>query len=297
MTERSGGAGLSRSWLREPLLHFLVLGVGLFVLFRLASGPGTPGQDEIVVTTGQIDTIVEVFSKLRQRPPSLAELEGLIEEHILEEVLYREALAMGLDTDDTIIRRRLRQKLEFLVDDFVAAEPDDEDLLALMEDSPEQFLEESTISFTHVFFREDANEAALEFLAELRSGTEIDLPAAGDPLPLPAAFDGMRTGEIGALFGTQFRQELWDLEIDAWTGPIVSPYGVHLVNVSERSEGRLPDLGEIREIVVREWLAARRRAAQKAFFDQLRSQYVISVALPQWVSGSATELATVESSR
>ncbi len=297
MTERSGGASLSRRWLREPLLHFLALGVGLFVLFRLASGPGTPGQDEIVVTTGQIDTIVEVFSKLRQRPPSLAELEGLIEEHILEEVLYREALAMGLDTDDTIIRRRLRQKLEFLVDDFAAAEPDDEELLALMEDSPEQFLEESTISFTHVFFREDANEAALEFLAELRSGTEIDLPAAGDPLPLPAAFDDMRTGEIGALFGTQFRQELWDLEIDAWTGPIVSPYGVHLVNVSERSEGRLPDLGEIREIVVREWLAARRRAAQEVFFDQLRSQYVISVALPQWVSGSATELATVESSR
>ncbi len=297
MNERSGGAGLSRRWLREPLLHFLMLGVGLFVLFRLASGPGTPGQDEIVVTTGQINTIVEIFSKLRQRPPSLAELEGLIEEHILEEVLYREALAMGLDTDDTIIRRRLRQKLEFLVDDFAAAEPDDEELLALMEDSPERFREESTISFAHVFFQADANEAALELLAELRSGTDIDVPTAGDPLPLPASFDVMRVSEIGALFGTQFRQELWELETDAWTGPIVSPYGVHLVNVSERSEGRLPELGEIREIVVREWLAVRRRVAQDTFFGQLRSQYVISVELPQWVDESPADLATVESSR
>ena len=297
MNERSGGAGLSRRWLREPLLHFLMLGVGLFVLFRLASGPGTPGQDEIVVTTGQINTIVEIFSKLRQRPPSLAELEGLIEEHILEEVLYREALAMGLDTDDTIIRRRLRQKLEFLVDDFSAAEPDDEDLLALMEDNPERFREESTISFTHVFFQEDANEAALELLAELRSGTDIDVPAAGDPLPLPAAFDVMRVSEIGALFGTEFSQELWELEIDAWAGPIVSPYGVHLIHVSERSEGRLPELREIREIVVREWLVVRRRVAQETFFGQLRSEYVISVELPQWVDESPADLATVESSR
>ena len=274
-----------------------MLGVGLFVLFRLASGPGTPGQDEIVVTTGQIDSIVEIFSKLRQRPPSLAELEGLIDEHILEEVLYREALAMGLDTDDTIIRRRLRQKLEFLVDDFSAAEPDDEELLALMADSPERFRQESTISFAHVFFQEDANEAALELLAELRSGTDIDVPTAGDPLPLPASFDVMRVSEIGALFGTQFSQELWKLEIDDWTGPIVSPYGVHLVNVSRRSEGRLPELGEIREIVVREWLAVRRRVAQDTFFGQLRSQYVISVELPQWVDESPADLATVESSR
>jgi len=297
MSERSDGTGAPRSWLREPLLHFLVLGVGLFVLFRLASGPGTPGQDEIVVTAGQIDTIVEVFSKIRQRPPSPAELEGLIEEHILEEVLYREALAMGLDEDDTIIRRRLRQKLEFLVDDFAAAEPTDEQLRALIKDSPEQFREETTVSFSQIFFQESAHDAAAALLAELRAGAEIDVPTAGDPLPLPSAFDGAPEGDIDALFGQTFKTDLRALDIGAWTGPVVSPYGVHLVRVTERIEGEIPALSEIRETVVREWLAARRQTAQETFFAQLRSQYVISVEFSEWVGESAGDFATAESTQ
>ena len=297
MNKRSDEAGVTRSWLREPLLHFLALGVGLFVLFRLASGPGTPGQDEIVVTAGQIDTIVEIFSKLRQRPPSPAELDGLIEEHILEEVLYREALAMGLDEDDTIIRRRLRQKLEFLVDDFAAAEPTDEQLRALMEDSPERFREETTVSFSHIYFREGADDAAAALLAELRAGAEIDVPTAGDPLPLPSALDAAPEGDIDALFGQTFKADLRALDIGVWTGPVVSPYGVHLVRVTERIEGEVPALSEIRETVVREWLAARRQTAQETFFDQLRSQYVISVELSEWVGESAGDFATAESAQ
>ncbi len=297
MSERSDGPVATRSWLREPLLHFLALGVGLFVLFRLASGPGTPGQDEIVVTAGQIDTIVEIFSKLRQRPPSPAELEGLIEEYILEEVLYREALAMGLDTDDTIIRRRLRQKLEFLVDDFAAAEPTDEHLRALMEDSPEHFREETTVSFSHIFFQEGSDDAAAALLVELHAGVEIDVPTAGDPLPLPSALDAAPEGDIDALFGQTFKADLRALDIGAWTGPIVSPYGIHLVRVTERIEGGVPALSEIRETVVREWLAARRQMAQETFFDQLRSQYVISVELSEWVGESAGDFATAESTQ
>ncbi len=297
MSERSDGPVATRSWLREPLLHFLALGVGLFVLFRLASGPGTPGQDEIVVTAGRIDTIVEIFSKLRQRPPSPAELEGLIEEHILEEVLYREALAMGLDTDDTIIRRRLRQKLEFLVDDFAAAEPTDEQLRALMEDSPERFREETTVSFSHIFFQEGADNAAAALLAELHAGAEIDVSMAGDPLPLPSALDAAPEGDVDALFGQTFKTDLRALDIGVWTGPVVSPYGVHLVRVTERIEGEVPALSEIRETVVREWLAARRQTAQETFFDQLRSQYVISVEFSEWVGESAGDFATAESTQ
>ncbi len=297
MNKRSDGAGVTRSWLREPLLHFLALGVGLFVLFRLASGPGTPGQDELVITAGQIDTIVEIFSKLRQRPPSPAELDGLIEEHILEEVLYREALAMGLDEDDTIIRRRLRQKLEFLVDDFAAAEPTDVQLSALMEDSPERFREETTVSFSHIYFREGADDAAAALLAELRAGAEIDVSMAGDPLPLPSALDAAPEGDIDALFGQTFKADLRALDIGAWTGPVVSPYGIHLVRVTERIEGEVPALSEIRETVVREWLAARRQTAQETFFDLLRSQYVISVELSEWVGESAGDFATAESAQ
>jgi len=295
MSEPSNSAGLARSWLREPLLHFLVLGVGLFVLYRFATGPAGPGDDEIVVTAGQIDHLVEIFSTMRQRAPSQAELEGLINEHILEEVLYREALAMGLDDDDTIIRRRLRQKLEFLVDDFAATEPTDEQLRTLLAERPESFREESTISFAHVFFRQGTDDAAATLLAELQAGADIDVSAAGDSLPLPSGFNIAPERDIDALFGEAFRVDIWALETGSWTGPIVSPYGLHLIHVTERIEGDVPELSEIRETVVREWLAARRDKAQVTFFAQLRSQYVISVDLSEWLDEPPADFVTSES--
>jgi hypothetical protein len=266
--------------LREPLLHFLVLGAGLFLLFRLASGPDAPPEDQIVVTAGKIENLVELFSRVRQRPPTATELEGLIQEHILEEVLYREAKAMGLDEDDTIIRRRLRQKMEFLIDDFASQEPSDEELLVLLESSPEQFQRESTISFEHVFFRQGADHEATALLAELEAGAEIAVTTAGHRLPLPSVFDDSPEREISALFGAPFKEALWALDTGSWIGPVPSPFGLHLVYVSERIQGRVPALDEIREKVAREWLSARRRAAQKVFFEQLRSQYAITVERP-----------------
>lgn len=280
MTELSRGAALASRVLREPLVHFLVLGAGLFLLSGLASGPDAPAEDQIVVTAGKIENLVEVFSKVRQRPPSAAELEGMIEDHILEEVLYREAKAMGLDDNDTIIRRRLRQKMEFLVDDFAAQEPDDEELLTLLAASPERFRRESTISFEHVFFREGAEQEAATLLAELEAGADIAVSTAGHRLPLPSVFDDSPEREISTLFGAPFKDALWALDTGAWTGPVPSPFGLHLVLVSERVEGHLPALDEIREKVAREWLSARRRTAQKAFFEQLRSRYAITVERP-----------------
>jgi hypothetical protein len=261
-------------------VHFLVLGAGLFLLFGLASGPDAPAEDQIVVTAGKIENLVEVFSKVRQRQPSATELEGMIEDYILEEVLYREAKAMGLDENDTIIRRRLRQKMEFLVDDFAAQEPGDEELLAFLAASPELFRQASTISFEHVFFRQGADQEAATLLAELEAGTDIAVSTAGHRLPLPSVFDDSPKREISALFGAPFKEALWALDMGGWTGPVPSPFGLHLVFVSERIEGRVPALGEIREKVAREWLSARRRTTQKAFFEQLRSRYAITVERP-----------------
>ena len=290
MKERSSGVGPA-SWLREPLLHFLVLGVALFVLFQVASGPGQPGDDELVVTVGQIDHIVEIFSKVRQRPPSHEELDGLIDDHILEEVLYREAVAMGLDENDTIIRRRLRQKLEFLVDDFAATQPDDEQLLAFLEENPGLYRDDSTISFEHVFFQQDAEEEAAELLTGLRGGALIDVSTAGDSLPLPRRFDVATESDVSALFGDPFRENLFGREMGSWTGPIVSPFGLHLVFVSERIKSRIPELSEIRDTVERDWLSARRRTAQETLFDQLRSRYEITVELTEWVGNTGADMA------
>ncbi len=122
-----------RSWLREPLLHFLLLGTGLFVLSGFLGEP-TPSDSRVVVTPGHVERLVETWRRTWQRPPTAQELEGLIEDHIKEEILYREAIAMGLDRDDTIIRRRLRQKMEFLAEDIAAQdEPAEEELELFLE--------------------------------------------------------------------------------------------------------------------------------------------------------------------
>lgn len=286
---------LVKKWLREPLLHFLVLGVGLFGLNQLATPPAGLGDDEIVVTTGQIDHIVEIFSKVRFRAPTPNELQNLIDEHILEEVVYREAMNMGLDENDTIIRRRLRQKLEFLVDDFATAQPDDDQLLGFLEENPELFREDALLSFEHVVFTEDGEDRAATLFDELRAGAEVDLLAETDSTLLPGRFLDASEKEVSALFGDAFTEALAASGVDGWTGPVRSSVGIHLVNVENFTTSRVPPLDEIRDSVAREWVAHRRRTAQTTFFDQLRSQYEITVELEEWMQDS-TDAVTVAKS-
>ena len=172
---RNGSRGAVRSLLREPLVHFLALGVGLFLLFRVASSPSELDPSEIGGTAGQIDHIIEVFSKTRQRPPSPAELQGLIDDHVLEEVLYREAIAMGLDKGDTIVRRRMRQKMEFLVDDFASSEPTEEELLTFLNENTGRFRGEPKSSFEHIVFRHGSGDQAEQLLATLQAGGTVDV--------------------------------------------------------------------------------------------------------------------------
>ena len=128
-----------RNLLREPLFHFLLAGAGLFLIYRLVAGPETAREDEILVSSGQIGHMVTIFEKTRQRPPSPGELDGLIDAFIEEEVLARVAISMGLDQDDTIIRRRLKQKMDFLLDDFTGVRASDEQLLEFLENNPGRF--------------------------------------------------------------------------------------------------------------------------------------------------------------
>ena len=127
-------------FLREPLAHFFVLGAGIFLLAALVGESDESRPDQIVVSAGQIDRLVETWQRTWQRPPTQAELEGLVEDHIREEILYREAIAMGLDRDDTIIRRRLRQKMEFLPQDLVEqVEPTNAELLTYLRENADAF--------------------------------------------------------------------------------------------------------------------------------------------------------------
>ena len=253
---------------REPLLHFLILGAGLFLLFGAVADRTGERVDQIVVSSGQIDHLVEVWTKTWQRPPTSGELQGLIKDYIKEEILYREARAMGLDKDDTIIRRRLRQKMECLAEDVAAAaEPTDEQLRAFLEENRDKFRVERGVTFSHVYLNRERRGTALagdaeRLLIELgKSDGRVDPSKLGDPFLMPREYRSVPESEVAKLFGRAFASRLLELEPGRWAGPVESGYGVHLVLVRERTERRLPQLAEVRETVRREWFAGRRREA------------------------------------
>ena len=266
-----------RAVMREPLLHFLLAGAGLFLLFGYVAGTDTADNDEIVVSSGQIEHLTTLFVKTWQRAPTDQELRGLIDNYILEEVLYREATAIGLDQDDTIIRRRLKQKMEFLVDDFSAADPSDIDLQQFLDDDPERFRTVPRVSFEHVYLIDADSVSVDALLVMLQNDEPIDSLPAGTSGLIPRRFDDASETTVSGQFGEKFTEILFSLETGRWTGPVESPYGVHLIRIDEITEGRVPALDEIRDEVQREWLVDRRAAAQQLFFDSLRDKYAITI--------------------
>lgn len=265
-----------RAVMREPLLHFLLAGAGLFLLFNYISDPETIGDDQIVVTSGQIEHLTTLFVKTRQRTPTDIELRGLIDNYVLEEVLYREALAMGLERDDTIIRRRLRQKIEFLMDDFTLVEPADEDLQQLLDKEPDRFRLDARISFAQVYLKEESRASADATLATLQSSVS-DPSQLSDSHLIAYEFDDVSEAVISAQFGDTFKTALFELETGAWTGPIESPFGLHLIRIEEIVAGTVPALTDIRAEVEREWLVDFRATAQQAIIDQMKLKYTVTV--------------------
>ena len=266
-----------RVLLREPLLHFLIAGAGLFLLFDFVSEPEMTGDENIIVSSGQIEHLATLFAKTWQRPPSDVETRGLIDNFILEEVLYREATAIGLDQDDTIIRRRLRQKMEFLVDDFSAAEASDDELQQFLDANPDRFRADARISFEHVYFADSPSSVVAEVLTNLQGGEAADSISGFASGLLPRRFDDAAETTIAGQFGASFKDRLFGLETERWVGPIESPFGLHVIYIGGIVAGRVPLLAEIRNEVHRDWLADRREAAQTAFFDQLRARYDITI--------------------
>jgi hypothetical protein len=206
-------------------------------------------------------------------------------------VLYREAVAMGLDRDDTIVRRRLRQKLEFLTEETAEmAPPSDTDLQAFLQQHPDAFRVEPRLAFQHVYLSRDrrgdiANAEARQLLTQLTTDAAATDPTTlGDPCLLPPEFALSSHSEIARLFGDAFATQLQHLEPGCWTGPFESVYGLHLVFVRERVDGRVPLLAEVRQAVQREWFAARRKAVNEQFYQRLRARYTVVVEQPQAAS-------------
>jgi len=279
-----------KSLLREPLVHFLLLGAALFVLdVRLRPAAAPAGTGEIVVSEARIRNLAQNFRRTWQRPPTREELEGLVEAHIREEVLYREAVALGLDRDDTIIRRRLQQKMEFISEEAVAlAQPTDEELDAYLKANADKFRMEPNATFSQVYLDPRGRAATLEtevkrLLDTLnRAGPAPDLAKVGDRLLLlEPRYQDISQGELTRLFGTEFAEALVKQPVGKWMGPIPSGYGVHLVRVETLTPGGAPTLDQVRPLVEREWANARRQEFSKAFYDRLRAKYAIMVRMPE----------------
>ena len=278
--------------LQEPLLHFLLLGGALFALFQSVGGEVSSGidqGDEIVVTAGRIDSLSQNFEKAWQRPPSPEEMEGLIRGHVREEILYREALRMGLDRDDVIVRRRLRQKIEFLSEDLASLDtPTEEELQEFLAAHPARFRQEARFSFRQVYLNSDKRSESAEggaraLLARLRE-QDGDAASLGDSLMIEHRFENETASEVSRALGSQFPQALLDTPIGSWQGPVRSSYGLHLVHIEKRIDGKNPDLAEVREVVQREWAAVKRKQSNEAFYEMLRERYTITVASPKDVT-------------
>ena len=279
-----------KTLIREPLLHFVLIGAALFVLFELADDGSPAATDKrIVVSAGRIEQLTNIFSRTWQRPPTDQELEGLIDDFVLEEVYYRQAIAMGIDRDDTVIRRRLRQKLEFLTDDVAAASvPSEQELTAYLTANGESFRQDSSYSFQQVYISpdqpgDDFDRRIAELLAGLRSG-DIE---PGDGGLLPAALDGMPARAIDASFGAGFAAKLDELPIGQWQGPIESGLGLHLVRLESRVEGMLPALDDVRQIVEREWANEKRLETRRAINEALLAEYELAIEWPSTGSGDS----------
>jgi hypothetical protein len=284
--------------LREPLVHFLLLGALIFMAYSGLSQPGGEEQGKITITQGQIDNLVAGFARTWQRPPSPDELAGLVRDRVQEEVYYREALALGLDTDDSVIRRRLRQKMEFISEDLAApVEPSDAELQAYLAAHAASFASEPRFSFRQVFLDPQRHGVHLardaeRLLADLnQAGAAADPAALGDPLQLEHEYANASARDVGSVFGENFVAALGNLPTGQWHGPVESGYGVHVVYLSGRTESRPLPLAEVREAVRREWTSAQRAQAAAQFYASLLRKYEVTIEAPSAAAGTLDAVA------
>lgn len=269
--------------LKEPLLHFLVLGAVIFALnaWRERARPMEASAARIEVTAAVIDRLRAGHERQFGQAPDAEEMRGLVTAHIREEVLYREALVLGLDRDDTIVRRRLAQKMEFLTNDIVStAEPTDATVREFFEKNAARYAGAGRVSFRHVYFSKEkrgasTDVAAREALAALEKGASDE--TMGDPFLHGFEFAEREQDDVVAAFGPEFAKQLAAQATGEWRGPVASSYGLHLVRVEGRTEPRTVKFDEVREMVLRDFNEERRRTANREVFEKLCQRYHVAV--------------------
>lgn len=267
-----------RRLLREPLLHFLLLGALLFVVYGWLNRAGLAAPDEIVVSRSQVEGLVMQFERVWQRPPTADERQALIDSWIRDEVFYREALAMGLEQDDPVVRRRLSQKLQFILDTgSESAAPTDAELQAWLDEHRDRYQIEAAYTLRQAYFDPARHGERIDaVIAQAKRALDAGRPAAGDSTMLPADL-AARAADVERTFGSEFEQALRKLPVGGWQGPVRSAFGLHLVELKSREDARAASLAEVRPEVARDLMQARTDAAEAALYENLRAKYAVRI--------------------
>src|SRR4051812_27291674 len=265
----------------------------LFALHGLVEKRSADAPEKIVVSASRIANLGDGFVRTWRRPPSEQELQGLVDDYVRDEVFYREGRAAGLDRDDVIIRRRVRQKVEFFAEEMSVLEPSDEQLIAYLASDPERFRAEDQITFHQVFLsatrRANTIESDSEQVARVlaRADAGVDTTVLGDPFLLGEEFRGASPNKLTSIFGEDFSKRIAAMDTGSWQGPVSSRFGQHFVFISERVSGALPSLDAVRPALRREWANARRLEAEQKLYASLRGRYEIVVEAPPAKAASA----------
>lgn len=269
-----------KKFLAEPLLHFLLIGALLFVLFEVLRSPGDVSDKRIVITQSDVEALQANFARTWQRPPTMQELPGLIEEKVRGEIAYREAVAMGLDVNDAYVKQRMKAKLEFMLEDISTLDqPTDQELADYLAQHPEKFRREAQVSFVQVYLGEQPSEQeAARVLAQLtEAGADAELETYGKSIMLPLAVSASPLSVVDRRFGSGFTAQLEGFPVGQWQGPVVSSYGYHLVQVNGRVAAMDPPLEAVRREVTRELVAERIKTVKETTYAGLREQYEVVI--------------------
>jgi hypothetical protein len=279
--------GAFRVW-REPLIHFFVLGLVIFGLHGVLEKKPQAATDPFLVevSSADIEWFRTMWSKRMGREPTVQELRGQVNQLIREQVLSREAVSMGLDEGDVVVRRRLAQKMDFLFRDLSdITEPADSDLQKYLEENRSTYEIPMQVTFTHVYFstdergEEEAAKAVQSLIEKLNAnkGAQLDVSDLGDPFLLQSSYSNKDAAEIRREFGSRFAETVLGLEPHSWHGPVASGYGLHAVYVQERSDAKLPDFSDLKERLKADWMSARQRKITRKAYEKLRGRYRVLV--------------------
>ncbi len=271
--------------LREPLFHFLLAGSAIFLIFGSGGDAGRAPDRMIIVDEAKLSALAGQWAQTWQRPPSAAELDGIIRDYIREEVYYREALRLELDTDDAVVRRRLRSKMEFLAaSESENVTPTEAELQKWLDSHRAAYSADPLISFDQVYVSATAGvAAATERANSIRDRLNLDShpKIVGDPLSLPRTVESAALSKLRRQFGDEFATSIAGVSPGKWLGPIASGFGLHVVRVRTVTASQTPKLADVRKAVENDWRAATRKTREQRAYQTLLDGYTIRISSPK----------------